>query len=1168
MKKNTNRSCQLEGTSSQGTSQQSGRVWVRPTKRLTRTTSEMADDNAGTGTSEAATAQSIDEMIRASLARVIKEDLGTILEKLVTEKLASQNFPSEKTAAPVETRSVEEERDSAPDQRRLEKGKAPMQEPTKNAHMFMIDDSPRKSQDKASQDDLTHYRPFSHDNNRLQRLEGSTTYDVNSWYQPPDKQLLPKFKFPEMTKYDRTGPPKAHVLMYMGCLKPMGVSDNMLAHLFQRSLVGNALEWLMELDRSKYPSWSMLADAFIRPFNYGGDSRVTRRQLEAMQQGTNESFTDYISRWRRKVREMIDRPSEEEQIAIIRKNLRPNYQRMMSVVTKSRLDKFIQAGTQVEDTLKDEISSEPKVKRFGKEHVNYVSNGQGQQRPFQLHSNRSGQQNRQSQGYRAVHSGQRGDRGYGSNRPKREFSKLNHPMSALLAGLVEVGLVTRREPSPVPEILPQGYNPSQHCDFHQGPGHLTDNCWALRHKIQNLLDSGKISMEGVQVPEKSNINTNPLPNHQNDGRRNVNYIRTDESEDPTKLIRKRESAEIAATHGAPTVTTSVYQVGESSQRTLTLNELAARGRKLELEKLWLVQTKEIARAQEEEQENQVPETRPVVTETPLFTINKMTPVGFKILPKGKTIRIEGLLRPPEVQHQTRTEKIYKPTHLRVENPVAAARGSLLQVFSQKPREEKDKLVVDQLRGTKANVSVWGLLEASSKHREVDTGITPEELVATVAQVRGIPTISFSDEDLPSEGANHNQALNIKVGWNHLIIPLVLVNNGSGVNIWFDNGKKTVTGEFTTTIQTGWVWTEVHLLAMDIDANFNLLLGRPWLHQNNAIASTVHQKVKFPYKGRIEVIFGDKDEVQRRVDQKRKNVAPVIEPVRVLHNYSDETVNILQEGPLLRERIPSRFDHGNHRVAYFLRKQRFFPGMGLGKYQQGRTQHVESKTVRPEGTYGLGYHPTKEEISQDQLEKRRKAQAKNKGEPYVPPSIDWSKQPRRDEDEKTKKRELPDDTLLIGINQLYIESCTEQQSIPNVHTIFEESELDDIATSSLRWMTIEEYIASKTQWANAKEYRAAFKPLSKKRTGEECYRYLPPCKKRMTTVQFRARLQSVRKKMIASSSERLVTWVTEASPQTTNHQAHTDPERSKGGSPESLAGKSPGATTSGTKKKTT
>ncbi|OVA05075.1 hypothetical protein BVC80_13g7 [Macleaya cordata] len=290
----------------------------------------------------------------------------------------------------------------------------------------------------------------------------------------------------------------------------------------------------------------------------------------------------------------------------------------------------------------------------------------------------------------------------------------------------------------------------------------------------------------------------------------------------------------------------------------------------------------------------------------------------------------------EVQHQTRTRKVYKTTHLRVDNPVAVARGSLFQTLPQKPSEEEDKLVVYQLRRTKANVSIWGLLKASSKHREAllsalnaiqdDTRITPEELVATVAQVRGIPAILFSDEDLPIGGVSHNRALNITVGWNHLIIPLVLVDNGSGVNICtlkmarimglkdedmtlqegtsrtvkgFDNGKKSVTGEFTTAIQTGWVWIEVHFLVMNIDDNFNLLLGRPWLHQNNVVASTAHQKVKFPHKGKIIVIFSDNDEAQEMANSKGKNAAPVIEPVRTLCNYTEEAINVLQAGPMIR-----------------------------------------------------------------------------------------------------------------------------------------------------------------------------------------------------------------------------------------------------------------------------
>ncbi|OVA11235.1 G-patch domain [Macleaya cordata] len=1241
MKRDRHTSYQLEWFGSLGASQQTDRVWVRPTKRLVRTTPEMADEPTGAGTSGATTAQTIDEMIRASLARVLREDLNTLLEKIVTEKLASQSPSSEKTPTPSEARNMNEGQCSTPEQRRAEKGKAPMPESPRVTPAFTVNDSSQRPQDESPQGNSAQRHSTSHEKEqynewrreyekkpdmlyeevikRLQRLEGSTIYDVNSWYQSPEEQLPPKFKYPEMTKYDGSGPPKAHIMMYMGCMKPMGISDNMLAHLFQRSLVGNALEWFVELDRSKYPTWPMLADAFIKHFSYGGDTRVTRRQLEAMQQGPNESFTDYIARWRRKVREMIDRPSEEEQIAIIRKNLRPNYQKVMSVVTKTRLDKFIQAGTQVEDSLKNETSAEPRGKKVGKEHVNYISNGQGQHRPFQVQPNRSEQNNQQNQIPQAHQTNQgnpQGNQGNGRNKPKREFSKLNHPMSMLLVGLLEAGLVTHKPPVRAPKTPQAWYNPDQYCSFHQSPGHLTDNCWALKHEIQNLLDSGKISMEGVQVPRKPNINTNPLPNHQMEGQKNVNYVGTEDPVDPTKLIRRRETTEVAAIYSTQPDRSSEYQLGEPSQRPLTLSELAARGKKLELERQWPIQTKEMGQKQEREQENPVPEANPVMKEqskkTPLFTVNQGTPVGFEKMQKKKTFRIEDLLKPPidlkeslipktqghvwadpfktnsesvedcqEVQHQTRAGKTFKPAHLRTDNPAAAARGPFFQIPPAKPTEEEDKLVVDQLRRTKANVSVWGLLEASTKHREallaalnaiqVDTRITPEELVATVAQVRGIPAIAFSDEDLPTEGASHNRALNITVGWNHLIIPLVLVDNGSGVNICtlkmarimglkdedmtfqegttrtvkgFDNGRKTVTGEFTTTIQTGWVWTEVHFLVMDIEANFNLLLGRPWLHQNNAVASTLHQRVKFPHEGKIVVIFGDVDEVQEMANHKGKNVVPVIEPVGTLCNYTEEAINVLQARPMIREKIPTRFEYGNRRVAYLLRKHRFFPGMGLGRCHQGITEPLRSRAAALEGTFGLGYRPTKEEIQQRGIEKGKKAQARNRGEPCVSPSIDWSKQPRYSEwfvkkghgaviptfskkssvppkeamVEMTEEAEAPDDTLLAGISLLYAEASSEQEAVPSINMISDESELDDTATSSLRWMTAEEYIASKTQWANAAEYRAAFFHPKKPRNEVEYPEQRTPTKKRMTAVQYREAFQLARKKKITPTVE--------------------------------------------------
>ena len=96
----------------------------------------------------------------------------------------------------------------------------------------------------------------------------------------------------------------------------------------------------------------------------------------------------------------------------------------------------------------------------------------------------------------------------------KKFSNFNQPLSKVLDRLVQKGLLrpltTSRPPNP---NLP-GYDPNIYCKFYQIAGHPTDSCMRLKHEIQNLIDSGKIT-----DPEKSNPNpntkTNPFPNYRN-----------------------------------------------------------------------------------------------------------------------------------------------------------------------------------------------------------------------------------------------------------------------------------------------------------------------------------------------------------------------------------------------------------------------------------------------------------------------------------------------------------------------------------------------------------------------------------------------------------------------------------------------------------------------------
>ena len=64
------------------------------------------------------------------------------------------------------------------------------------------------------------------------------------------------------------------------------------------------------------------------------------------------------------------------------------------------------------------------------------------------------------------------------------------------------------------------------------------------------------------------------------------------------------------------------------------------------------------------------------------------------------------------------------------------------------------------------------------------------------------------------------------------------------------------GTFKAPCKIGPIETIVEFHGMDITPNYNLLLGRAWLHPIRAIPFSLHQKVMIPWKGGIAVVLGD------------------------------------------------------------------------------------------------------------------------------------------------------------------------------------------------------------------------------------------------------------------------------------------------------------------------
>ena len=199
-------------------------------------------------------------------------------------------------------------------------------------------------------------------------------------------------------------------------------------------------------------------------------------------------------------------------------------------------------------------------------------------------------------------------------------------------------------------------------------------------------------------------------------------------------------------------------------------------------------------------------------------------------------------------------------------------------------------VVDQLMPTLSKISMLYVLLNSDAHREalmrvldqafVDHDVTTDQFGGIVANITACNNLSFSDEELPEEGRNHNFALHISMNCQTDSLSNVLVDTGSSLNVMpkttlarlsyqgmpmkssgvvvkaFDGSRKSVIGEVNLPMTIGPHTFQVTFQVMDVQAAYSCLLGRPWIHEAGAVTSTLHQKLKFITNGKLVTISGE------------------------------------------------------------------------------------------------------------------------------------------------------------------------------------------------------------------------------------------------------------------------------------------------------------------------
>ncbi|KAK4734344.1 hypothetical protein R3W88_008605 [Solanum pinnatisectum] len=343
------------------------------------------------------------------------------------------------------------------------------------------------------------------------------------------------FKVPKFDVFGGTGNPLAHLRAYCGQLVGVGRDEALLMWLFSRSLSREALEWFTSHETRLWPSWNALTKDFIERFAYNVEIVPDRYSLEKMKQKSNESYREFVYRWRNEAARVRPPTFEKEIVEVFVRVQEPEYYDRIMLLIGAKFAEIVKIGETIEDGLRigkiARVAALPgssgllKKKREDTPSYHYrnvtpncaniqanyqappptyqtpaplyqntLPNYQAPQPNYQTHSYPWYQAPRpNTPNYRQMPPPQQGNydpsRPTFEKKPARIFTQLVESCTKLFERLNAAGYIHPVGPKP--------------------------------HKIQDLIDQKVVSLQTVEL----NINSNPLPNH---GGVIINMIETDD----------------------------------------------------------------------------------------------------------------------------------------------------------------------------------------------------------------------------------------------------------------------------------------------------------------------------------------------------------------------------------------------------------------------------------------------------------------------------------------------------------------------------------------------------------------------------------------------------------------------------------------------------------------
>ncbi|XP_052479673.1 uncharacterized protein LOC105800897 [Gossypium raimondii] len=584
--------------------------------------------------------------------------------------------------------------------------------------------------------------------------------------------------------------------------------------------------------------------------------------------------------------------------------------------------------------------------------------------------------------------------------------------------LVETG-VSPFYLKPLQPPYPKWNNANAQCDYHAGiTRHSIENCTAFNKVVERLISMGVVKFDEATKAE------NPLPNHTDGG---VNMVGEDrrikaniaDVKTPLRwvwkemvkrgLIVSKESCEKRENYCE-----FHNEVGHEIQECTEFRALVQGmmdNKEVEfcegIQRENHVCTSELALGVPEANRHVVIISRPQNSEvgariTPKVIIQKLAVFTYK-----DNRRVKARVEPIREETSIGKKKTVEP-ELLVNEPIKEDEAREFLKFIK----HSEYSVVDQLHKQPACISVLALLLNSEGHRNALLKVLNETYVADdisvnkldrlVGNISADNFISFSDDEIPPGGMGSTRALHITARCKGCILPGVLVDNGSALNVLplstlnrlpvdsshmkscqnvvraFDGTERGVMGRIDIPLLIGPTIYEVDFIVMDIKPSYSYLLRRPWIHSAGAVPSSLHQKLKLVSEGRVVTIDAEEDIIASVT-----NDAPYLETSDDAIECSFRSLEFVNATFILEgSKIPMPRISKTTRMGLQLTVGKgASPRKGLGKYLQGR---VEAPVLKDkQDRFGLGYKPDARQKRIEQEKKRMRRRARLTGD-----EVEW------------------------------------------------------------------------------------------------------------------------------------------------------------------------------------